>query len=123
MLSCLCYNINMFSTSRDILNWAIAVSVVAVAVMLVWAMAYLIGMLRTLNDINRRVRNAIESFTLVMAHLQDKIQTTAGYMPMIMQGVTKLVDYFMKQRAERKAAKQDDDPMAQPRKQRTRKNV
>jgi hypothetical protein len=94
----------MFETSQDILNWAIAVSVVAVAISMVWAMAYVIGMLRTVSELNRRVRNAIEGFTVVMAHLQDKLQSTAGYLPMIVQAVTRLVDYFMKQRAERRAS-------------------
>lgn len=100
----------MFETSRDILNWAIAASVVAVAISLVWAMAYVIGMLRTVNELNRRVKGAIEGFTVVMAHLQDRIQSTAGYLPMIMQAVTKLVDYFMKQRAQRRAEAEADDP-------------
>ena len=85
----------MFSTSQDILNWAITVSVIAVAITVVWAMVYVIGMLRTLNDINRRVRTAIEAFTLVLAHLQDKIESTAGYLPLIVQAVTKLATYFM----------------------------
>lgn len=104
----------MFETSRDILNWAVAVSVVAVAISLVWAMAYVIGMLRTVNELNRRIRGAVEGFTVVMAHLQDKIQSTAGYLPMIVQAVTRLVDYFMKQRAERRAVADDEQNDTQP---------
>ncbi len=113
----------MFETSRDILNWAIAVSVVAVAISMVWAMAYVIGMLRTVNELNRRIRGAVEGFTVVMAHLQDKIQSTAGYLPMIVQAVTRLVDYFMKQRAERRAAADDSDfeQSAPPRPRKTKK--
>jgi hypothetical protein len=105
----------MFETSRDILNWAIAASVVAVAVMLVWAMAYMISMLRTLNDINRRVRGAVESFTMVMAHLQDKIQSTAGYLPLIVQAVTKLASYFMdkKRAAQPNPGVDDEEPPRQ----------
>jgi len=85
----------MFSTSQDILNWAITVSVMAVAITIVWIMVYIIGILRTLNDINRRVRATIETFTMVLAHLQDKIESTAGYLPLIVQAVTKLATYFI----------------------------
>lgn len=111
----------MFETSRDILNWAIAVSVVAVAVSAVWAMAYVISMLRTVNELNRRVRGAVEGFTMVMAHLQDRIQSTAGYLPLIVQAVTKLVDYFMKQRAERAAAEEFDTTEPQAPAKRTKR--
>jgi hypothetical protein len=110
----------MFETSRDILNWAVAVSVVAVAISMVWAMVYIIGMLRTVSELNRRVRSAIEGFTVVMAHLQDKIQSTAGYLPMIVQAVTRLVDYFMKQRAERRAS-DDIGSSSQPAKPRNKR--
>ncbi|RLC37338.1 hypothetical protein DRH27_03960, partial [Candidatus Falkowbacteria bacterium] len=82
----------MFETSKDLLNIAIAVSVVGFTVFVCWAIYYFAMILRQGFKIFREMRSRLHKIDEVIKTLKEKIEHSTSYLLLIGEGVKKLVE-------------------------------
>jgi len=87
--------------SRDLLNIIIALSVLLFTVFSCWAIYYLARILQQFFKMIKEARDLINKFDELMKVIKEKIEHSASYLPLIGEGVKKLVE-IMKARAEKK---------------------
>ena len=106
----------MFETSKDLLNIAIAVSVVGLAVFICWAIYYFAMILRQGFKIFREMRNRLHKIDEVIKTLKEKIEHSTSYLLLIGEGVKKLVEV-----AKDYAGKDEDKKTKKQKSKKTRK--
>lgn len=97
----------MFQSSSDLLNVVLAVSVLWVAIFLSLALFYLILLLREAHKTVHGVREKTEKFHKALENIREKIENSAAYITLGMEGVKELVRYVMDKREEKKRKKKE----------------
>ncbi|MDP2737108.1 MAG: hypothetical protein Q8O59_05035 [bacterium] len=87
--------------SKDLLYIIISVSVLLFTIFSCWAIYYLARILGQMFKIIKEMRDRLNKFDELMKMVKEKIEHSASYLPLIMEGVKKLVE-LMKNRAEKK---------------------
>ncbi|MEA3449638.1 MAG: hypothetical protein U9Q85_01515 [Patescibacteria group bacterium] len=82
----------MLETSKDILNIAIAVSVISVAGFGAWAVYYIARILQQAFKITKEMRDRITKIDELIKILKDRIEHSTSYLLLIGEGVKKLVE-------------------------------
>jgi len=95
----------MFQSSSDLLNVVLAFSVLWVAIFLSLALFYLILLLREAHRTVHGVREKTEKFHKALENIREKIENSATYITLGMEGVKELVKYVMDKREEKKERK------------------
>lgn len=110
----------MLQTSTDLLNLVLALSILMVAVAITWAMVYVIRILKSFSDLGRAVRNTINDIQSAIAHWQHKIESTASCLPLIMEGIGKIIAYFTQKKRPTAA---EDESQNEDHNKKTKKKV
>jgi hypothetical protein len=99
----------MLDASREILLIVLAFCAAILTFFICWALYYIVMMLKRarevtdeVSDVVRLVKEKIERLGSLLDAVEEKLKNTAGYLPLVLKGVTDLVDYF-KRRHEDKA--------------------
>jgi hypothetical protein len=87
--------------SRDLLNIIIALSVLLFTIFFCWAIYYLARILQQTFKAVKETRERLNKFDELVKMIKEKIEHSASYLPLIGEGVKKLVE-IMKNRAEKK---------------------
>ena len=87
--------------SKDLLYIAISVSVLLFTVFSCWAIYYLAKILQQMFRVIKETRDRLNKFDELVKMIKEKIEHSASYLPLIMEGVKKLVE-LMKSRAKKK---------------------
>ncbi|MEI6597107.1 MAG: hypothetical protein WCL13_02755, partial [bacterium] len=90
--------------SHDLLNIIIALSVMLFTIFSCWAIYYLARILQQFFKVIKETRNRLNKFDELVKMVKEKIEHSASYLPLIMEGVKKLVE-LMKNRKEKKKGK------------------
>jgi len=90
--------------SKDLLYIVIAVSVLIFTIFSCWAIYYLARILQQMFRVIKETRDRLNKFDELIKTIKEKIEHSASYLPLIMEGVKKLVE-LMKNRAEKKRSK------------------
>lgn len=98
----------MFDTSKDILYLVIAFCVLWFTVFICWLLYYFISIVGGVRKIIKSVQEKIEKVDEVINLVKDKVEHSATYLGLIVEGVSKLVQYFKDKR--------EDTEFAAPRK-------
>ena len=103
----------MFDTSKDILFIVIAVAVGLLTIFIVWALYYIVMMLKKANQVVNEFKEMIDGIKEKISRLEnifntieDKISNSAAYLPLIMKGVTEIINYFKRKKEAKKNKKQ-----------------
>ncbi|MFA6306639.1 MAG: hypothetical protein WCV70_01930 [Patescibacteria group bacterium] len=91
----------LINDSRDLLNIIIALSVLLFTIFSCWAIYYLARILQQFFKVLKETRERLNKFDELVKMVKEKIEHSASYLPLIMEGVKKLVE-LMKNRAEKK---------------------
>lgn len=91
----------LINDSRDLLNIIIALSVLLFTIFSCWAIYYLARILQQFFKVLKETRDRLNKFDELVKMVKEKIEHSASYLPLIMEGVKKLVE-LMKNRAEKK---------------------
>jgi len=98
----------MFETSKDFMNVAIGSSVVVFTFFLCWSLYYIVMMLKRANQATKEITDFIVSLKdklnkieSLVNTIEEKIKNTTSYLPLIMKGVTELIDYIKRKREEK----------------------
>jgi len=87
--------------SKDLLYVVISLCVLLFTIFSCWAIYYLARILQQMFKVIKEASNLLNKFEELMKSLKEKIEHGASYLPLIMEGVKKLVE-LMKKRAEKK---------------------
>lgn len=82
----------MFENSKDVLYWAIAISVVGFTALAVWAMYYLARILQQVFAVIKEMRDRLHKVDELIKTLKEKIEHSTSYLLLISEGIKKLVD-------------------------------
>jgi predicted PurR-regulated permease PerM len=91
----------LINDSHDLLNIVIALSVLLFTIFSCWAIYYLARILQQMFKVIKETRDRLNKFDELVKMIKEKIEHSASYLPLIVDGVKKLVD-LMKSRAEKK---------------------
>ena len=87
--------------SKDLLYIVISVSVLCFTIFSCWAIYYLARILQQMFGVMKETRDRLNKFDELIKTIKEKIEHSASYLPLIMEGIKKLVE-LMKNRAEKK---------------------
>ena len=87
--------------SKDLLYIVISLSVLLFTAFSCWAIYYMARILQQTFKVIKETRDRLNKFDELVKTIKEKIERSASYLPLIMEGVKKLVE-LMKNRAEKK---------------------
>jgi len=87
--------------SKDLLYIVISVSVLLFTIFSCWAIYYLARILQQMFKVIKETRDRLNKFDELVKMVKEKIEHSAAYLPLIGEGVKKLVE-LMRNRAEKK---------------------
>ncbi len=82
----------MLSTSQDILNIVLAVSIFSIAFLISWALYYLVMIFRQLFRTVQKIKTKVDRADEVIQALKNKIDSSSSYLLLIGEGIKKLVE-------------------------------
>lgn len=88
-------------SSADILNYAVAVSVVAVAVAAVAALYYTVKILKQVSDVTQAARDVVDGVSRTVSSIRTRAERAADYLPLILTAIQKVGAFFERRRSER----------------------
>ncbi|MFA4819088.1 MAG: hypothetical protein WC621_04560 [Patescibacteria group bacterium] len=88
-----------FETSKDILNIAIAVSVIGLSILVGWILTYCLLILRHLVRVLNGLEDGIHKASNLITLIQSKLENSASYLATIALGAKELFSFFANQRA------------------------
>ena len=95
----------MFENSKDILNIAMAFSIIGLAGIVSWAVFYLAMILRQTFKVVKEMRGRINKLDELIKTMKEKIEHSTSYLLLIGEGVKKLVDVIKERTEDRKDEK------------------
>ena len=87
--------------SKDLLYIVISVSILLFTIFSCWAIYYLARILQQMFKVIKETRDRLNKFDELVKMVKEKIEHSASYLPLIGEGVKKLVE-IMRNRAEKK---------------------
>lgn len=103
----------MFETSKDVLNLAIAFSVVLVAAFFSWMLYYIIAMLRDARAMVTDVREKMEAIENAVQGIRNRVENGLSGFTVLAAGLKQVISYVIEKRGERL---RDEDDEERPRK-------
>ena len=105
----------MFETSKDILYLVIAFCVLWLTVFICWLLWQFISIISKVRRLVKSIQDKVEKIEGIIDLLKDKIEHSATYLGLIVEGVSKIVEHF-------KGKKPDSDVEEKPKKK-PKKNI
>ena len=91
-------------SSRDILNYALALSVVTITVLVAWILVYIIRLFRQVEKVVSETTAAVQKLTSVLDFVKEKISGAAALVPLVIKGVEKIVEMVKTRKEHRDTA-------------------
>lgn len=98
----------MFDTSKDVLFWVLAASIAVFTFFLCWALYYIVmmlkkahGMIAEISELIANIKNKLERLEQLFDTIEEKIKSSASYLPLVFKGITELIEFFKKKKEER----------------------
>lgn len=88
----------MFTTSQDILNISIAVSVAILVIFLCLALYYLIASLKRINRLSRQIEAGVSKADQLLDLIKNKVKQSQSYLILLGTLLEKGFDYFNQKR-------------------------
>lgn len=82
----------MINSSRDILNYALTLSVVVLTFFFAWILLYLVRTFRDMQRVVHDIIRAIEKLNEVLDYTREKISSAAALIPIVVKGTQKIIE-------------------------------
>lgn len=96
----------MLETSKDLLYIVIAFCVLWLTVFLCWLLFYFISIIGNVRKVVKSIQDKVEKIEGIIDLLKEKIESSATYLGLIVEGVGKIIEYF-KDRGDDNTGKQN----------------
>lgn len=104
----------MLETSKDVLFITLSGCVLILTFFLCWAIFYIVMMLKRAHLAIKEISELIASFKEKLEHLEglvktieEKIKHTASYLPLLLKGITELIEFIKRRKEERISKKKN----------------
>lgn len=104
----------MLNESKDILFIVIAICVAVFTFFISWALYYVVMMLKRahimikeISDFIAGLKEKLDRVENLLKTIEEKIKNSASYLPLVMKGVTELIDY-VKRKKEQKTKRKEN---------------
>lgn len=84
----------MFETSKDILYYVLAFCILWITVFICWFLFYVVSIIGSVRKVIKGIQEKLEKVDELINLVKDKVEHSATYLPLIVEGIGKLVDYF-----------------------------
>lgn len=101
----------MFETSRDILNWVLAVSIGVLAFFLCWSLYYFIASAQRIFKLVKQIERGVTKAEHLIDFIQQKISGSASYMVIIGELIKRGMEFAKSRRSDG-----DDEPVLKKKK-------
>ncbi len=98
----------MLETSKDLLNVALTACIIVFTFFLCWGLYFLVMILKRVHasvkhatDLIIAIKEKIERLETLFKKIEEKLNHTASYLPLVLKGLTELIDYFKKKKQTR----------------------
>ncbi len=102
----------MFETSKDLLNWVLASSIALLTIFIIWGLYYVVMLLRRgyaiirdVSDLILNIKEKLDRLESLFDTIEEKLKSSASYLPLVMKGITEILDYVKKKKESREARK------------------
>lgn len=102
----------MFETSKDVLYLVLSVSIGLLTAFLVWGLYYIVMLLRRgyaivreISDLIIHIKNKLDRLEHLFDTIEEKLKNSASYLPLVMKGVTEIIEFIKNKRAARSTRK------------------
>lgn len=92
--------------SKDLLNYALTISVLVITFFIGWILYYLVSMMKEMKKVSNEFVNVIKKFNATLEEAKDKLYHLATIIPIALRGVEKVLEMV----ASRRAAKNKKNP-------------
>ncbi len=93
----------MFQTSQDILYLSISFTVLFIGLAIGWGCIYVTLILRDLKQMTKSTRKKLDLIDQILDIVKKKVETTANYLPPLLEGLGKLATHFKEKKEIKKA--------------------
>ena len=94
----------MFSTSQDILNLILSISVIVLAFFFCWALYYFIATAHRIHRLVKRVENSVGKAEEIVETIKSKLKNSGTYL-MILGEIAKKAVEFMHEKKSKKSTR------------------
>lgn len=84
----------MLENSIDLVWIALAFAILWISIFVGWGAYYLAMILRDVSRVTASVRKKMAIIDQILETIKKKVDTTANYLPPLLEGITKLVGHF-----------------------------
>ena len=95
----------MFSTSIDILNLVLAISIAALSFFLCWAIYYFVVSAQMVHRLIKRIELGVTKVEGVIETAQDKLKNSSAYFMILAEIAKKAMEFVKEKREEKKTTK------------------
>jgi len=95
----------MFSTSIDILNLVLAISIAALSFFLCWAIYYFVVSAQMIHRLIIRIELGVTKVEGVIETAQDKLKNSSAYFMILAEIAKKAMEFVKEKREEKKTTK------------------
>ncbi len=92
----------MLETSKDVLWLALAAVILWVGFFAGLSGFYLAMMLRDMTKVTSSLRRKMDTVDKILEAIKDKMETASNYLPIVIEGATRAVEYFKNKKEKRK---------------------
>ena len=94
----------MFNTSLDLLYLFIALAVLIITFFISWLLFYFILITRDFYGTVKNFKKKVDILEQILNSIKEKVEHTSTYLPLLVQGVMKIVEYFSSKHKEKTEA-------------------
>ena len=98
----------MFESSKDILNYSLALSALVITFLITWIFWYIIGIFRDVHKVIREITKTVEKLNGLVDETKEKIASVAGIIPLVVksgEAVSEIIRQFREKKASPKSKK------------------
>jgi len=95
----------MLNSSKDILWITLSFVVLWIGIFIGWSFYYLAMTLRDMNKVTSSLRKKMDLIDQILEIFKKKVETTANYLPPLIEGVGKIVEHFREKKKDKEEKK------------------
>lgn len=95
----------MLTTSKDILWLSLSLVILLIGITSAWGIFYLVMILRDTKAITKSLKKKMNLIDQILEIVKKKVETTASYLPPLIEAGGKIAEKFWDKRAEKKSKK------------------
>ena len=103
----------MLETSKDLVNFSLSFGIVLLAVLLSFVLYYFIKIMKDLSEMIHEARDTIQelknhlrAWEEFLDSLKERMSSAGAYLPLVVDGITKLVEFISKKKEQKKNRKE-----------------